>query len=104
MKNELNFNISNSNNISISDVSQTITSENPNAIKELVDVIAKIENELSVKNDSEKQKQLAALKADLKTDNGGGKIKSFLLSSGKWILDFAKSVGKEVLIDYVTKG
>lgn len=103
MKNELNLNITNSSNITISDVNQTITSENPEAIKELVELISKLENDISIKDDSEKQKQILELKTDLKAETKSNKIKSFLLSSGKWILDFAKSIGKDVLVDYIKK-
>ena len=100
----MNFNISNSNNINISNVNQAISSENPAAIAELIEVISILENDLSVKNDLEKQKQLGELKSDLKTANTSSKVKSFLLSSGKWILDFATSVGKDVLTNYLKKG
>jgi hypothetical protein len=103
MKNELNINISNSSYISITDVNQTNTSANPQAIKELIDIISKLENEISNQSDVQKQKQLSDLKNDLKKPNSSEKIKSFLLSSGKWILDFAKSVGKDVLVAYINK-
>ena len=103
MKNELNININNSNNISIKDISQSIMEENSKAIEELVDVISRLENDNVVKNNVIKQTQLQELKNDLKTTNSSNKIKAFLLSSGKWILDFAKGVGKEVLVDYIKK-
>jgi len=60
-----------------------------------------LENDLSNRADSEKLNQLSELKIVLKYVKTSNKLKSFLLSSGKWIFDFADDFGREFLVSYI---